>query len=470
MATANRDTLPATLTTRLKKLTRTLMAYLMMICFVITLSHCVKENDSPRWDVEILGPVFQASLGINQLVKDSLLVHDDGGRVRLVYEGQWNDFTTDSVYVIPDTSINTLYVWPFFPLTIAPNTPFYTNNKDLVLNVRGAQLTEAIILSGKIRVTARNILPTKINFVYSVPEARKNGVSLSLQRSVGPGSSSSPGFFSEDIDFTGYTLNLTGALNNTVNTIAYNVVARTDSTGNSIQVVQGDTMVNLTTTLLSLTPQYVRGYLGQKDILENSALLNGIGNVFDGGELFLDSASLDLDIENRIGADLQAYIFGMNSVNTRTGLSVPLAANSVLARNLDISRGVETGIAGDPVRPSHLPLRLDASNSNISQFLQNLPDRIESDWRIRLNPLGNISGSNDFVYRDQLITAKTRLEIPFRLAMNQLSLRDTLELSESGRTSWGSDRTYDIHLDGRERIPHRPDGSVVYPGRIVSRN
>lgn len=401
----------------------------------LTISSCKKEADNPQWDIEVLGPVLQATIGINQLLADSLTSTDANGNVRVVYEGTLDNIASDSVYSIPDTAIQTIYTWPFFPVTINPNTPFYTNNKNLVLNVKGAQLTRAVIRSGIIRLTAKNTLPTRVYFTYTVPEARINGQSLSLARSVAAGSLSSPSYFTEDVDLSGYLLNLTGSTNNLVNTIAYNVIARSDSAGPAFPVVQGDTMVNLTANLIDVTPSYVRGYLGQTIINENGNTAVGIGNIFQSGQLSLDSANLQLTVENSIGADLQTYIESLTSVNSRTNISIPLIATTVLQRNIDLSRASETGNAAAPVRPSTQVINLDNSNSNLTAFLSNLPDQIATDVRLSLNPLGNISGSNDFVYENRLIKTKTRLEIPLRLSMNALTLLDTQELSINNLTN-----------------------------------
>lgn len=396
---------------------------------------CKKEADDPQWDIEVLGPVLQATIGIDQLIADSLTSTDADGNVRVVYEGSLDNIAADSVYSIPDTALQTIYTWPFFPVTINPNTPFFTNNKNLVLNVKGAQLTRATIRSGIIRLTAKNTLPTRVYFTYTVPEARKNGQSLSLARSVAAGSVANPSFFTEDVDLSGYQLNLTGSANNLVNTIAYNVIARSDSAGPAFPVVQGDTMVNLTTTLLGVTPSYVRGYLGQTIINENGTTDVGIGSIFQSGQLVLDSAKLSLTVTNSIGADLQAYISGLTSINNRTGNTVSLQASSVLQRNIDLNRAAETGNPSDPIRSTTHVILLDNSNSNLPTFLSNLPDKIGTDVRLSLNPLGNISGSNDFVYENRLITTATRLEIPLRLSMSSLTLLDTQDLSIANLTN-----------------------------------
>ena len=383
----------------------------------------------------MLGPLLQATLNADQILSDSLYQADNSGKLKIIFDKELNNFNADSLYTIPDTTINTLYVWPFIPFNVGPGTPFFSNNKNLVLSINGAQLTAATLKKGTIRLIAKNTLPTRVYFTYTITEARKNNIPLSITRSVASGSISYPAYFTEDIDFSGYQLNLTGATHNLVNTLAYNVLAKSDSAGPSINVVQGDTMLNISAQLIGVSPSYVRGYLGQKTISVKDSLKIGFGKLFSGGQLLLDSAKLNLDIENFVGADLQTYISGITSINNRTGVSIPLSAPSALFRNLDISRATETGSSSNPVNPVVKPIVLDNSNSNLTSFLQNLPDHLETDLRFNVNPLGNISGSNDFIYSDRIIKTHARLEIPVRAALLSLSIRDTQQITVSDFTS-----------------------------------
>ena len=84
----------------------------------------VKENDRPQWDVEVAGPLLFADIGINQLLADSLTQADADGAIRVVYEETVDNLELDSIYTIPDTSIQTLYIWSVFPYLVQPNTPF----------------------------------------------------------------------------------------------------------------------------------------------------------------------------------------------------------------------------------------------------------------------------------------------------------------------------------------------------------
>ncbi len=102
---------------------------------------------------------------------------------------------------------------------------------------------------------------------------------------------------------------------------------------------------------------------------------------------------------------------------------------------MDISWATETGSSSNPVNPVVKPIVLDNSNSNLTSFLQNLPDHLETDLSFNVNPLGNISGSNDFIYSDRIIKTHARLEIPVRAALLSLSIRDTQQITVSDFTS-----------------------------------
>ncbi|MFM7216906.1 MAG: hypothetical protein ACKO1U_02670 [Bacteroidota bacterium] len=390
---------------------------------------CMKEADAPQWDIEVLGPVVNATLGMDQLIADSLQAIGPDGKVRLVLDQLIDNFASDSVYTIPDTGIRTIYTWDFFPFSIPPGTPFFTNNKNILLNVKGAQLTDAIIRKGEIRLTARNTLPTRVYFTYTIPEARKNGMPFTFSASVDSGSFTHPTLYSTTLDFSGYDVNLTGATHDLVNTFAYNVLARSDSAGQAFSVNPGDTLLDITTDLLGINPRYVKGYIGQKTLQSTDTFEIGIGSLFQSGQLRLDSATLNLRLENSVGADIQAYIQSLQSVNSRTGTTIDLIATDVLRRNLNINRASETGNSGDPVRPTVLSLSMDNSNSNLNAFLQNLPDKIITELNYSLNPLANISGNNDFIFDDRLISTRVNLQIPLRLSTSALTLMDTLEFS-----------------------------------------
>jgi hypothetical protein len=248
---------------------------------------------------------------------------------------------------------------------------------------------------------------------------------------------------------------MTGQNGNSFNTITYNVEARSEPapSGHPFDVFPNDTMVNLQTKLIQVKPYFVKGYLGQDEISENSVRNIGIGGLIKNGTIELDSIRLNFDIINYIGADEQAYFSSFHSHNNRTGTTVDLIAPSFLQKYLNINRATMSPNPDAPVNPTYYSIQLDHTNSNIREVIENLPDKIDFDFKLKLNPLGNISGSNDFVYKDYLVSTRFRVTMPLRFALNQLTLADTVPFSISSATNFDAVGFTDLTLIAVNSFP-----------------
>ena len=246
-------------------LKRLLFLFLLGVFFL----SCKKENSQPQWDIAVLGPLLHASLNIDQLVGDSTIIADGSGAQFVSYDTLLALFDLDTLAQVRDTSLRTVTLFPPFSSTIFPNQPFTSMNNNIALGLNGVLLKQAIISSGKIRLEIKNTLKSKVNFTYTIPKALKNGIPFVAQASVDSGSTTDPRYYVGEFDFTGYDIDLTGTSGTVYNTIFYNVRAVADSLGcpGGFPINGGDTILNLTTTLVSLTPSYAKGYLGTEAVL-----------------------------------------------------------------------------------------------------------------------------------------------------------------------------------------------------------
>jgi hypothetical protein len=408
---------------------------LILFFFIILFSECKKENPNPQWDIEVLGPVLRAELGIGELIGDSSIETLGDGAQILSFDSTFSEFEIDSIYQFNDTTIQTVYKLPF-PSPINPGTSFPIPVNNITLGVSGVQLKEAIIAFGKIKLEIKNTLSTKINFVYVIPKALKNGIPFTVTASVDAAGTSSPNYFTGEYDLSGYYIDLTGTTGNIFNTIYYTVNATTDPSGPVISVTPQDTLLNLKSTLISVQPYFVKGYLGRDETQESTSRNIGIGGLINNGTIELDSVQLNLDVINYIGADAQIYFSYLNSVNNRTGSTVSLSAPSFIQNYLNVNRALIVPGRIDSLMPTTLSIQFDNSNSNIRDLIENLPDKFNYDLKLNLNPQGNISGSNDFVYKDYLINTRLRIKMPLRFALNQLLLSDTVPFTISSATDF----------------------------------
>jgi len=294
----------------------------------------------------------------------------------------------------------------------------------VTLGISGVQLNRMTVRSGKLKIDIRNPLPAKIKFTYTIPGASLNGHPFQVIQKVDSGSHSSPGLFTGIFDLSGYSLDLSGT-GSQFNTLNYSVIASADSSAQTFSLIFGDTVMNLHTSMLDIVPSYAHGYLGQNTINNSQESNVGIGKLIRGGSILIDSVKMLLSIDNGIGADAQAFVRSIKSANSLTGDTVDLVAPSVLNRYFNINRASETGNPLSPVNQTHTLIQLDNTNSNITAFIENIPDVIKDDLTIGLNPLGNHAGYNDFVYTDYLVNTHLHMEMPLKFAANELMLVDT---------------------------------------------
>ena len=407
--------------------------WLICIGFLFLVTGCKKENDSAQWDVGILTPIFKAALSINDLVPDSMTHVAPDGAVTLVLDSNIYSTPIDSVFKIDDTLQSTLVASPGF-ITLNPGFIFYSQPSEIDLDLTSVELSGAIIKSGHARLIAKNHLPTAVIYTFSIPEATLNGVSFQKIQLLDAAPAGGVTTFDGVFDISGYTIDLTGITGSEYNNLSYTVIGQTSPTGITVNLLPGDTVVDVTSGFESLVPLYAKGYLGQGSVSVSAANAIGTGKL-KAGTLLLDSVSATLTIKNSIGADAQALLSSFRSVNDRTGSTIDLIAPNLVNHILNLNRASETGAPPSPVNATYYSIQLDNTNSNIIALLENLPERLEYNLDFNLNPLGNSSGHHDFIYTDDLFDANLKVNLPLRFAANQILFTDTQDIAAFDQTA-----------------------------------
>lgn len=133
---------------------------------------------------------------------------------------------------------------------------------------------------------------------------------------------------------------------------------------------------------------------------------------------------MSVGITNYLGVDSRLTFNGIWSRNTNTNQTVQLN-NSLIGNPININRGVLTS-SWLPVIPSTYNFTFDNSNSNAKALIENLPHKLGFDVTLVTNPLGNVSGNNDFFFSDYGIEATLDVEMPLNLFADQLVITDTV--------------------------------------------
>jgi hypothetical protein len=399
---------------------------------------CRKGLEKPSWDTELLAPIVNASLNINNLLPDSLIQANADSSLKIVYNNDLYKIDVDTLFNIPDTTLHTAYSG--ISATLSPGTTVISNSLSETTYplANGVQLKTATIKSGYVKYTIKSLIHGITDFVYSIPSATAvGGGPVSFNITVPAAVGTTPGVYNLVYDLSGVVFDLTGTLHNKVNTISTLFSASISLSQPTPVVVNVADSLVINNTFYDIVPYYAKGYFGQNTFNIGPGTSNF--TMFDrivSGSINLEDVNFNINIENPIGLDARLYLNTISSINTHTSTTINLA-NSIIGSPININRAAESG---GFVYPTYSNFPLTTSNSNIKPMIENLPNKFGYNLQLITNPMGNVSGSNDFIYSDRLLKATLNMEIPLSLVASNLTLEDTLNLNIS-RT----DGTQNVH-------------------------
>jgi hypothetical protein len=387
------------------------------------LGACRKEKPA-QWDIDVLGPLIKTSFTISDLLADSLMTTDENGAITLLYSDELFALRLDTILQRPDTSFFYNYVLPVpgplnFPAGITP----LDQNDVTRFDLGDVQLRTLIIREGFLDLELKNMIASGIIGTFSLPGTQLQGSPASMVITTGAGTPAQPSVSYGTQDLAGAVFDLRGPQLDDVNTLATHLTAQLDPNGSGATVTDQDSII-ATVTYRDLLPQYAKGYFGQRtiEVGPDSTRIDIFERIVD-GSLDLDQVTLRMKVENGLGVDIQAFMRQFRASNTRTGASVDLS-HTIMQGPINLSRAIESG---GSFQPSFYQNELDNSDSNIDLFLETLPDQVSYEIDLEMNPLGDISNGNDFLYYDSRVRAELEVEIPLNIIATNLTLENTLQ-------------------------------------------
>jgi len=400
----------------------------------ILFSGCTRREPT-SWDSDLRGPLAFGKLSMDDVVADSLLYADEAGLWHLFYEESLTDFELDSIVEIPDTVIVNEYpllvsgaFLPGFTLPIA-------QVQQINIQHPTVQLMHARMKSGQLRYRVVSPVDGFLNCSLSIPGLTLNGVQQTIAVNTTPPPAGQD-FISEGfIDLAGAELDLTGESGSSFNRIAvaFNVVVDPNSSQSAI-VAAGD---EITLELSFVQPKlaYARGYFGTHHYDLNEQVDFSAFAAMPEGALNIEGASMQFNIRNAVGIDAQIDFEQISNYNQNNQASIVLE-HPTLYNAINITRAHDND---GSVQAYEYNFDVNASNSNLDAFLENLPNQFTLQGDVVVNPLGNVSDGNDFIYTDDALEANIIMDIPMRFGMQDLHLTDTLRLTNTAE---------EIPLDG----------------------
>jgi hypothetical protein len=395
---------------------------LIIIIFAGQIS-CNKEKRGLSWKANYNLPIAISTITLNNFIADSLL-ENTNGKTGILYKTSLYELSKSFLFAIPDTSISYVNGLPFGSLTVYPNQIIIENLQDIQLPTGQAGISRMIMESGKLKYTLSNRILQPIILNYSIPGAIKNNTSLSINIEVPAAQDvATPSSVTGFIDLTGYTIDLTGNLHNSLNKISSKTIIKLAPSATSTQIDVSNT-VNILLSFNLLKPYYAKGYFGQSTIDVGPSFTNlDVFKNIKAGSFNLSKVSCTINIENGVGVDARLKIKSLSTSNSIKNVNRVLFHN-LLNKNLNINRALD-----NPYQASNYNLLIDESNSNIKSLIEVLPDKIGYEMQVEINPLSNISNGTDFIYTDKLLKATMELKIPLNTILNELVLQDTIRIN-----------------------------------------
>lgn len=397
--------------------------------FILLVTSC-RKSFTTDWDVDVVAPIARSKINIKNFFSDTLFQSGPGGLLHLAFSKKIAGFNLDSLISIPDTVLNYSFVMGSgTKLFIAPGNsiPGFPLTQEIAFNIsNGAELKNVVIHDGKLKIEYSNSYTQPLIFDLELPGTTKYGISFKIHEVIYPGSNNSAKFY----DISGYSVKLTGLSGNKINTLVQtiNVAVAPFAQPDTIYGGQG---VSTKISYQNLVPYYVEGYFGQQNIdLKYDSVSLNLSNNLQASNFKINSASINFNIVNQFGVDINAQLSNIKSVNSFSNTSILLNASGL--SNININKAGKTNLPSNPVFPTVKTIAVNTLNSNLKPFLENLPDFLTYQGKITVNPFGNISGSNDFAYLNTGINIYAEVDMPLQLNADFFKLMTTTQIDLAG--------------------------------------
>jgi hypothetical protein len=396
-------------------------------CFtLLSLSGC-KREERTTWNSGVLVPLVEGSMYIDDLVPDSILSADENYLWHLILVEDLTEFNLDTLVRIPDTTISKRFDVPIIggPFPIPPGQIIINEEENNQLGLNGVELREIRVKSGFLQYSIRSYINGYLQCNYELPGVTLNGVGTVIEATTQPSVGVNPYVFEGSIDLSHHQIDLTGESGTMFNRIYTHLTIQSLVGAPAQTLVSGDDSVVVELRFVDPVIEYARGYFGQHVYQLNQDVDFSDEVHFPDGSLNLQEATMKFHLSNAVGADARIEFTELSNYNLSQNSSVSLDYNPLFAP-LNITRALDNN---GVVVPTSYDFEMNELNSNIVPFIENLPNAFSLQGDISINPLGDISGGNDFIYSDNALQANLEIDIPLLVGIDDLTFIDTLAIA-----------------------------------------
>lgn len=378
--------------------------------------------DSLEWDVGISSPLVKTSLNLNDIIPDTFRASDCANNAYIDYRQKVFELTQDTLFNFSQSITDLAYSIPL-TINLNPGQVFISTIEESTFSFMDAEIRSMIVDKGIVNITFTNPLKEKVVCTYSIPQSLKNGKYFSARATVPSAVGNQPGILNIDADISGYNIDLTGTSGMGHNKIRVKIDAFVDSVGQQVQITPFDTL-KINASFKEFKLLYAEGYFGRHEISTGTKSTKlKIFDIFEGGNIFLDTAIAVLKISNGLGADLRLKINEIKVENKKSNITVSLN-DPFIGVPVNIIRAQKNQSTGQ-ISPTEHDFYFNPATTKA--MFELFPDELFYDLDVEINPLGNISLGNDFMHSNNPLTAWFELLIPLNISAQGLTLKQNVE-------------------------------------------
>ncbi|MDC0302457.1 hypothetical protein OAL39_02000 [bacterium] len=403
------------------------------VCIILILlsvfSSCKKEVT--RWETDWSIPFVTDTLSFYNFHNDSTLDNLTSSDYLVVFERELLDISLNDFFFIPDTTISQTFSPTIGIGSVPPGFTFYNEVEAHELSVPDVQLKKIIVSSGQIDLKVFNPIGTSAYYTLQMPGVVKDGSTLEHTFFINAGTTEIPAVANEQIILDGYAIDLRGEdITGSVNVSGFNILQTSlsimsDPNGEAVPITTSD-VFEVEAKIKNLSIDYAQGYFGEQVFSDTSTFNIPILNQIVSGNIDLDEVPIDVEITNGTKIPFSTEISILENTNS---FNNTISLNSALIGNPQLISPA-TG-AWSTLTPSNHLIGLDNSNSNMTNYIENLGHTHSLGFEVKMNPFGAATGSFNEIFPNSELRIKLKSEFPLGLESNGLVIVDTVQVNLS---------------------------------------
>lgn len=310
---------------------------------------------------------------------------------------------------------------------IFPAQTLVADSQEVTYNLGGAKVTSMQLIKGTIVMDVISTIEEEIVLDYSIPDSREGqsgGTAIRKIYRVPPAPRGGVSMIQERFPIDGFFVVFKGKDQNAepyYNTVFSILSARIEYSGIERSISLTDS-VRVRFGLIDVEPYYATGEFGGRSVTTTGKTDISMLKNLQGG-INLEDIRLKIGVLNTFGLEAGVDIRHFTGVNTRSGKSVKLSGTPIQSQVL-----VNKAFNRPPLIPGNDSFIFTRQNSNLKQFVENLPDELHYDLKAVTSPRGTIN-LNDFIFSNSSLKANVELQVPINIRLDSLVYSQQTRLS-----------------------------------------